>query len=107
MRKTSVKWGAWLLAKGKPRAWKDESEERKDVIETPLGEVNGGGGGALTPTLSLKTVEPWASRFGYTVVFSQQISAFSPQSSPGLCFKTVGGIVNSQNLCQRNGKNKE
>lgn len=43
MRKTSVKWGAWLLAKGKPKAWKDESEGRKeDVIETPLGEVNGG-----------------------------------------------------------------
>lgn len=46
MRKTGIKWGAWLLAKGKPRAWKDESEGRKeDVIETLLvhgGEVNRG-----------------------------------------------------------------
>lgn len=45
IRKASIKWGAWLPAKGKPGAWKDESEGRKDVIKTLLvhgGEVNGG-----------------------------------------------------------------
>ena len=100
IRKASFKWGAWLPAKGKPGAWKE------GVIKTLLvhgGEVNG----VLTPSLSLKTVEPQASRLSYTVVLSQQTSAFSPQSSPGLCFEAMGGIENSQNVYQRSSKNKD
>ena len=59
--------------------------------------------GALTPTASLQTTEPQASRFNYLVALTQQTSVFSPQSSTGLCFEAVSGILSSQNVCRRMG----